>query len=611
MCGIFGNIGGELSQRVLNSLSHRGPDSSGLETVASGCGNVRLGHTRLAILDLSQTGHQPMRSNDSRWWLTFNGEIYNHLGLRKSLDSSFRGHSDTETLVELVAQHGIDRALPKLNGMFGFAALDVKEQKLYLVRDPFGIKPVYYTQGSGHFAFASEVRALRAMGLVGGIDQHGLQQFLTLRYVPSPKTLWLGIQRLPPGHLLCYDITTGSATLSPYIKPTQLRFQGSEDDAIQAYREHLSLAVKRQLLSDVPVGILLSGGVDSALVAAMAKDAGRDLPCFSVGFGAEHAECELDDAAHTARILKLPFHRVTVTPEQLQTALPAIARAVEEPLGTTSVMPMWELVRRTREDVTVVLTGQGTDEPWGGYYRYQVELLRAGLPWSRLWKASRRLSTGWPNKPDVIERGLRALSEADTAQRFEEASALFSASQRQQILGDKGDGGARIQIQSWLDWLEEAGNLPSVEKMMRLDTRMNLADDLLLYGDKISMAVSLEARVPMLDLDLVRFVESLPIAYRIRWRQGKVLHKRMAENYLPEEIVHRPKKGFQVPFGHWSRNQWKNWIETLLLEGLEDILHKPAVEQLWRQHLQKKPDRSRQIYALLMLALWKQEQYRE
>jgi len=605
MCGVIGSVGCMLEDSVLHCLHHRGPDGQGLMRLTCGDQSVVLGHTRLAILDLSPAGHQPMQSRNGRWWVTFNGEVYNHLDFRKALPSDWQGHSDTETLVEMIAAQGLEHTLTQLNGMFAFAALDLQEQKLYLARDPFGIKPLYYYHENQRLAFASEARALREMGLCEGVDRSGLRQFLTLRYVPSPVTLWQGIRRLAPGHLLCYDLATGDLVSTRFISPVRERFSGSLADATDVYRELLAAAVKRQLLSDVPVGVLLSGGVDSALVAAMAKDAGRLLPCFTIGFGEGHAECEIGDAQETAHVLGLPFHAITATPDQLRAALFEIAQAVEEPLGTTSVMPMWYLVRRAREDVTVVLTGQGSDEPWGGYFRYQVELVRQRMPWPALWRMVEAVASPWRGKPEVLARGLRTLSEHDPVRQVIAACSLFSPEERKLLIGDDGEGGAGTQVQSWLQWLEGVQALSGAERMMRLDARMNLADDLLLYGDKISMAMSLEARVPMLDVELVRFIESLPIEYRIRWRQGKVVHKLMAERYLPPQIVHRPKKGFQVPFGAWSRNHWRGWVEGLLLDGLDGLLNRDGVEYLWRQHLAGKPDRSRQIFALLMLALWR------
>lgn len=612
MCGIVGNVGNPCKvARVLASLAHRGPDGKGHESFKQEDKQIWLGHTRLSILDPSPAGKQPMQSRDKRWWLIFNGEIYNHLNLKKKLSSTFRGHSDTETLVEVISQQGIDSTLPQLNGMFAFAALDTQESKLYLARDPFGVKPLYYTQKGKEFSFASEVRVFRAMGLVlTELDQHGLQSFLTLRYVPSPKTIWKGINRLAPGHLLCLNLKTMAAHLHRFVTPVTKRFSGTLNDAVECYQTHLKNAVQRQLLSDVPVGMLLSGGIDSALIAAMAKDAGCALPCFTVGFGDKHAECEIRSAEETARTLGLPISSVTVTPELLRESLPGIVRSVEEPLGTTSIMPMWYLVHRAQQDVSVVLTGQGADEPLGGYRRYQVEMVRKMLPWSTFWHSAAigsRLI--WKHFPEVVERGLRTLSTQNQVDRNIEACSLFTTKERRLLTGSPADGGALQVMTSWFDWLEESHCEPA-ECMMRVDTRMNLADDLLLYGDKISMATSLEARVPMLDIELVKFVESLPLHYRLALRRTKIVHKLMADRYLPAAIVQRKKQGFQVPFGAWSRGQWRTYIEDILLPADAPhfgCLDRKTVLTFWEEHVTSRRDRSRQMFALLMLVLWWRE----
>ena len=608
MCGIVGVVGTVLNQKeALNSLVHRGPDSCG-ERYLNICGKTLwVAHTRLAVLDLSPAGQQPMQSRDGRWWVTYNGEIYNHLDLRDCLPGPFRGHSDTETLVELLAAQGIAQTLPMLNGMFSFAALDVVAGKLYLARDHFGIKPLYYAQTGDTFSFASEILPVRTLSLAGNaIDPIALQSFLTLRFVPSPDTLSAGVKRLPPGEVLSLDIQSNQIESCRYVLAETSKFDGSISDAAEVYRDTLKVAVKRQLLSDVPMGILLSGGIDSALIAAMAKDLGHEIPCFTVGFGEGRPECEITDAMETAQVLGLPFHSVVVTPEQLQDALSGISRSIEEALGTTSVMPMWYLAQRARQDVTVVLTGQGTDEPWGGYRRYQVEMVRRLMPWSGFWKGMRSASDKFPKMPEMVERGLRTLSETDTTARFLEACSLFSPVEREWLTGDREDGGAYRTMTSWLDWLADS-DIETAEKMMRMDMRMNLADDLLLYGDKISMAFSLEARVPMLDPELVGFVESLPLSYRVALRRTKIAHKLMAGRYLPSSIIHRKKRGFEVPFNAWSRGPWRRFVEQALLD--EDaphfsMLRREGVNRLWKEHLAGKPGRGRQIFALLMLALF-------
>lgn len=607
MCGIVGGVGRQIPSGVLESLRHRGPDGAGKVLLQVAGRDVALGHTRLAILDLSPAGHQPMQSRDGRWWITFNGEIYNHLELRRDLDCDFRGHSDTETLVELFAKYGVETVLPRLNGMFAFAAVDLESARLYLARDPFGVKPVYYSASDHGFYFSSEIRALlKLSGIRRSLDQGSLSTFLALRYVPSPSTLLEGVKRLSPGHFLCLSLGGQlSERISCYMRPASERFSGSINDAVSIYRSKLSAAVNRQLLSDVPVGLLLSGGIDSALVGAMARDAGHLLPAFTVGFEGNYRECEIDAARETAEVLGLRHYAVDVSATVLRDSLSNIVESVEEPLATTSVMPMWFLAKKAREHCPVVLTGQGTDEPWGGYRRYQVEMVRRLLPVPALWRMANRLLGQFP-LPDAVERGLRTLGEGAIDLRILEAGALFGSRERQMLTGHSECAGAIHSIRYWLDWLRDS-DCETVERMMRLDTRMNLADDLLLYGDKISMASSLEARVPMLDLDLVRFVESLPVGYRLDFRRTKIVHKAMAAEYLPASIVNRPKLGFQVPFGLWARGEWREYIEEVLLgrnASWLEVVDRVAVKSIWDQHLKGRPDRSRQVFACLTLALW-------
>jgi asparagine synthase (glutamine-hydrolysing) len=607
MCGIFGSVNHALDpERALALLRHRGPDSQGSERLNAAGQDLLFGHTRLAILDLSAAGHQPMASRDGRWRVTYNGEIYNHLDLRRELEVNWRGHSDTETLVESLAAHGMAAAVARLNGMFAFAAVDLEAGKLYLARDPFGIKPVYYRfMPDRGPVFASEIRALQGADEPSlGIDPDALQSFLTLRFVPSPDTLWQGVHRLPPGHLLEVDLQTMAHRLTCYIEPVIERFQGSIEDAVETYHDLLGQGIERQLLSDVPVGLLLSSGIDSALVAALAKEKGHDLPCYTVGFEAGHEESEMPGAAETCRVLGLPFHPVTVGPEEVIQVIDDIVSTLEEPIVSTAPLVMWHLVKRAREDVTVALTGQGSDEPWGGYARYQNEIVRGLLPFPGSLGALRAGRGLWQGRaPEWVDRALRSLPIADRARRFQEAYALFTAEQRQSLTGRQDDGKALKALNYWLAWHQPANCAPA-EDMMRLDTRTCLADDWLLYGDKISMAFSLETRVPILDLEVVRFIESLPLAYRIRLGRTKIVHKMMARRYLPKAIVERKKMGFPTPFASWSRGRLKDRVGGMLLEELprDGPMEKASIERMWASHLKGKRHLSRQIYALFMLA---------
>lgn len=614
MCGILGFLGNcaqEPRRLALSwqSIHHRGPDSHGDVTLEVAGTRLWFGHVRLAILDLSVAGHQPMQSQDGRWWLTYNGEIFNHLDIRRKLDVQWRGHSDTETLVEAIAAWGIEATLPLLNGMFAFGAIDTSAGKLYLARDHFGIKPLYYIakRGDVEFGFASEVRALAAVnGVAADVDAAGLQTFMSLRYVPSPHTLFKGVSRLQPGHLLTYSIEQQSAVVAAWVVPTPERFSGSIADAVGAYEHIFRTAVRRQLLADVPVGLLLSGGIDSAMLAAFSAEQGICLPCYTVGYGNGHNECEISDAEETARVLGLPFHSVLVTAESTWVAFVSGGCAVEEPLGTTSILPMWDLIKRARQDVTVVLTGQGSDESWGGYRRYQGEIWRGIVPFPGAVKALQPLINVWKGMPEYLSRAIQSIPIPDQAARFEAAYALFTDNERCHLLGNIDTGYSLDSIRYWLNWAGGAGG-KSAGSMMAIDARMGLADDLLLYADKISMAHSLEARVPMLDVELVRFVESLPLNYRVSLNNTKIVHKIAAERLLPSRIVHRKKKGFQVPFGTWIRNIWKERVETLLLDSHGrhlDLVSREAIEQIWHEHQRGNRDRGRQLFALASLALW-------
>lgn len=615
MCGIVGTIGHVPSEPVraqmLRALHHRGPDSAGEARLNFGDTDIWLGHTRLAIQDLSEAGRQPMASADGRWWVNFNGEIYNHGELRKALNGHnvpWRGHADTETLVQALAAWGLEKTLAQLNGMFAFAAVDLAAGKVYLCRDPFGIKPVYYAQNGNRFAYASEIKALA--GVTQGrypIDADSLQTFLSLRFVPSPHTLLKGVQRVPAGHYLCVDLQSNVLELSRYVQAQTREFAGTLDDAVEAYHDLAVQAVERNLLSDVPVGIFLSGGVDSAYVAALAARRNADTACYSVGYGPGFAECELAEAAQCAKLLKLPFHPLQVTHDALWSVFERTIAAIEEPLGTTSVLPMWLLSQHTGAEMKVVLTGQGTDEPWGGYRRYQAELWRE-LP---LVPLMARSITGMierlPGMPDHVLRALDGVPVATMGERFEREYGLFGAAQRAAMTGRADEGRALQAIRYWLDWSAARAHADGAQHMMAIDCRLGLADDLLLYGDKISMAHSLEARVPMLDIELVRFVESLPRAYRVTLRQAKIVHKLAAARCLPPQIVHRKKRAFPMPFGDWIRGVWRERVERVLFDGTAPhlaCLRASGIREIWEEHQRGTRDRGRQLFALLAFAFW-------
>ena len=551
-----------------------------------------------------------MTSRDGKWCLNFNGELYNHFTLRSRVGGEFQGTSDTESLVEYIAAYGVAEALAVIDGIFAFTALNVETGELYLARDPFGVKPLYYAQRSTTTHVSSEVRPLVRMGCGGGMDSAALETFLTLRFVPSPRTLLAGISRLPPGHFMRVDAETGESETYRYVRPNEHRYHGTIEDAAMLYQSALREAVRRQLVSDRPVGVLLSGGIDSAMLAALAREFNWSVTGFTVGFGERYPHCEIADAAETAEELGIRHEEVIVTPDDLRDSLTEIVRSVEEPLGTTSIMPMWHLTRLAKSRADVVFSGHGNDELWGGYRRYRIEMLLGQYPQlkGKLFDLPEWTSRLPPS--DAVRRGLECLGNNDTASRFRSAYSLFTARDIRDMTGSDVAGTALEPIAYWLDWLRGAGEMPDLERMMRIDTRLGLADDSLLYADKVSMAAGLETRVPMLDRDLVRFIDSLPIDYRTRFSETKVLHRAMARDYLPARIVDRPKKGFLVPFGTWSRGIWRDFVAERLLDRgtkLHDHIRRDAIESLWRRHQRGISDRSRQVFSLLMLSGWCEE----
>jgi len=612
MCGIFGStrkLDNQALADVLNLLDHRGPDSQGHEFLASSASEhpIIFAHTRLAIQDLSASGHQPMASKNRRWWITFNGEIYNHFELRSKLTTFFNGTSDTETLLEYIATFGLEKALSEINGMYALAVFDSQENMIYLARDPFGIKPVYFCLEKNELTFSSEVKPIFASGVhcQQALNQDSLGNFLHLRYVPSPSTLLKGINRLRPGHLLSYNLSDKQSIQRPFVKPSFCKFSGSFSEAVDAYRDELSIAVQQQLISDVPVGVLLSAGIDSTVIAALAREYSSDITSHTVGFGSQHEECEISDAAETAKILGIRHEATTVDPITLIDSLADIVNTVEEPLGTTSIMPMWYLTQLAKKNATVVLSGQGNDEPWGGYRRYQIELLLQQFPFlkSSIFQKADKLSTLF--KSDPIKRGLRCLGYKDDANRFGNAYALFTPAELR-LLG-VGNEQPNTTIDYWLNLLANSETIDPAERMMRIDSRMNLADDLLLYSDKIAMRYAMEVRVPMLDPNVVQLVESLPLDFKTNLRKTKIVHRTMAEDFLPKAIIERPKKGFQVPFGQWCKTTWRDYMEANLLSpnlNINSSLDSKGIKMIWDQHLAGGFDYSRQLFALLTLSLW-------
>jgi len=602
MCGIIGSVGISINSDLLSYLSHRGPDGTGLIDLKIGNKLVSFGHTRLAIVELTAAGNQPMSTDDRNHLITFNGEIYNHCELRCQLgDVSFHGHSDTETVMNLLAKKGI-RSVREFNGIFAFAFLEVEKKKLYLARDPFGVKPLYYSLQKGKFVFSSEIRPIQRL-LPDSLDRQHLSELLRLRYVPSPDTIYKNIKKVRPGHIVEVDLD------SDFLRIKEFPFvDGARDDlssmsfmeASKQYGDMLETAVQKQLMSDVEVGVLLSGGIDSALIAQKARSCvPYRMKAFTVGFAGQSDADEIDQAKSTADLLGLEHHVVRINDAEFFNQLEKCVQIVEEPLATTSIVPMFHLAELASRHVKVVLSGQGADEPLGGYGRYQAELWHQYVPpW--LAKMLGSMDRGLGLKNEKLRRGLGSLSQKNDIDRFLFAYEIFNRGEISGLIGVE-EVLARDRIKDMFELLHCKDFPGSVKRMMAIDMRMNLADDLLLYTDKITMHHSLECRVPMLDLELIRFLESIPASFRIRLGKTKIIHRHYAAQALSQEIIRRRKKGFSSPTREWFLKE--GIVDDILLDPssqFANIFDLKEVKKILTQH-RLGLNREKQLFLLLSI----------
>ena len=609
MCGILGSVNFPFSEESLNLLTHRGPDDQGSYEDTVGRHRICLAQTRLAIVDLSASGHQPMVSDCGRYVIIFNGEIYNHLELREKLrEIHFRGHSDTETILYYIAKYGLS-GVSDLNGIFAFAFLDKKRETILLCRDPFGVKPLYYWRKAEKLVFASEIRPLQQL-VRDTVDPDNLATLLRLRYSPSPDTLLKNIHKVRPGHVVSVELTKSdlamaasnfSFTSQPSATPPSTLV-----DAVDRYGHLFRQAIKRQLMSDVEVGILLSGGIDSALVAKFAQmNLSRPMKAFTVGFKEQDESDEISDAQATAKALGLDSIVTRIGFDDFLEIIHSCVTMVEEPLATTSIIPMCYLAKLAARDVKVVLSGQGADESLGGYGRYQGELYHRFFP--PLMAASGEcVADFFGFKNEQVRRGLSALQHRDDISRFLSAYSVFQDDKIEKLIGCR-EIKSQKRVQYFYDLLACANMKTSVERMMAIDLRMNLADDLLLYTDKVTMHFSLECRVPMLDLELVKYIQSLPSHFRVKIAQSKVVHREWAKRVLPDAIIKRKKKGFQSPTRKWFGRQGP-MREILLAQGSKfaGYFNLSEVEKVLTAHEQG-INQERQIFLLLSLYYWLEE----
>jgi asparagine synthase (glutamine-hydrolysing) len=578
MSGILGSVNVVLVEEHLNAIKHRGPDSKGLVDVVQSSHKVYLGHTRLSIQDLSESGSQPMWSSCGNYCIVFNGEVYNHKELRATLgDIVFKGYSDTETILYYLIKNGSE-SCRKFNGIFSYAFLDKKRMKLIFSRDPFGVKPLYYYFSGNKLVFSSELKAIKQ--LVGSFEvcHASLYSFLKIRYDLSPQTLYKSVKKVRPGHILEFDLISDlKVRESFYSFGYTEQVHSSANDLVERYLDLLDKAVQRQLPRS-PASILLSGGVDSALLLAMMKRHQPEVESFTVGFDAEHEESEILDARENARILGSKHSEVLIREEDFFANFTDMNRWIEEPVASQSVVPYNFLLKKVHESgFKVALSGQGVDQMWGGYPRFNYQnvfsLLSPFLP-----EGLRGVSGFFKN--DKLRRAIKAATSRDFAEQYIESFSFFDDRMIERLVNVKFKEEDKSVLKQEIEYRREIlgiKDLTPAEQMMILDLRTNLADDLLLYTDKIAMRYSVELRVPFLDLDLVRFVESVPQLHKVNRKQNKILHKHLSEKFLPKEIVHRKKKGFYVPR--------KKWLQSSYAEKLKgEIVSEKRFSSLFNNH---------------------------
>jgi asparagine synthase (glutamine-hydrolysing) len=617
MCGICGqfNFGDAAPvsrhdiRRMADSIAHRGPDDEGYFID----GNLGFGFRRLSIIDLAG-GHQPMSDAEETVWVIFNGEIYNFPQLKKELEGYghiFRTRSDTEVIVHGYKQWG-DDVLNHLNGMFGLAIWDVARRRLVVARDALGIKLIYYRLTANRLIFGSEIRPVTTATLdKPEVDATALNLFLRYRYTPSPHTIFKGIQKLAAGTMLVCE--NGKASVRRWYRYRPTHFSPPKS-AAEATEELLALykqAMKRHLLSDVPVGLLLSGGVDSGLLLGLMNLYGEGWHTYTIGYGSGFADDELSDAAKTASIFRSTHTAVELDNLQFESALQNIVSTLEEPIASSSIVPMYFVSQRARRDVKVAMIGQGPDELFAGYKRH------LGVRYGRYWAAT----PSWFRRPvssmisalprnETLKRGLYALDVDDRTRKYQQVLSLLPAEEVDGLFVDgllEPRAGDRI-LDSWQDLIPLMSGTDELGGFQFLELRSTLPDELLMFGDKLSMAHSLEVRVPYLDREIVEYVERLPETFKIRHGSQKWLHRQVCGKFMPPEILRRKKRGFAVNVvDDWFRGAvGSNMAKTLMdpCALMYGYLQPPAVQRLLQEHQAGHNDHHKVLFSLMVFEQW-------
>jgi asparagine synthase (glutamine-hydrolysing) len=648
MCGITGLIGGydvgirelkSIANAMSNALVHRGPDDQGVwSDEATG---IALGHRRLSVIDLSERGHQPMHSACGRFVTVFNGEIYNFRELSKNLKKaghSFRGHSDTEVLLAAIVEWGVEKAVQSFNGMFAFAVWDRQERQLYLVRDRMGEKPLYYGWAGDVFLFSSELKALHAYeNFHPVINRDALALYFRYKYLPYPHSIYEGIYKLTPGSIVTVSPDKKGElpdpvpywSLAEVVESGTTRpFSYSEKETIDNFEQVLADAIEMRMVSDVPFGAFLSGGIDSSsVVALMQSRSNRPVETFSIGFN----EADYDEAVYAKAVAKhlgTSHTELYVTSKQAMDVIPSLAQMYDEPFADSSQIPTHLVAQLARKNVTVSLSGDGGDELFAGYWRHFMAM--------RIWdniqpfpKIMRQMSAStmtslsparWDNMRSAVDwllpEKLRNFPIGDRLYKL--ASIIKSQNEKdlyRALVSDWTDC-AKLVLgakEPRLDVIEKSDSLEVTDfrsKMMFLDAMTYLPGDILTKVDRATMAVSLEARVPFLDPDVIAFAWRVPMEMKIRNGQGKWLLRQLLSRYIPESLFNRPKMGFGVPIDSWLRGPLQDWAEDLLDEqklNEQGLLNSNMVRQLWQEHLSGRRNWQYQLWDVLMFQAWQAE----
>lgn len=626
MCGIVGLVGRFEHKETLlaqscGRIAHRGPDSHGFwEDADSG---VAFGHVRLAIQDLSEQGHQPMASADQRFMLVFNGEIYNHPQLRQALEQdgyahAWRGHSDTETILAGLMVWGVQETLKRMVGMFAIAVWDRQTRNLVLARDRFGEKPLYYGYAPDGLMFASELKALMPLpGFDAHLNRDAIALFLRHNYIPAPYSVFTQVRKLLPGTWVSLSPDQIDAGAWPEPQPywsalevarSQPRAQfARDDDAVDGLDRVLRQAIRGQLLSDVPLGAFLSGGIDSSVIASLTREeAAGTLKTFSIGF-TEPEYNEAEYAAEVARHLGTDHTELYVSAQDSLDLIPALPQMYDEPFADSSQIPTALVMRMAKQQVTVALSGDAGDELFGGYSRYKRvqqwwgkrERVPAGL--QAPLRAGARVAASLLSGPRAEKFGkLEQVLGADNMVAFYRQFVSYWQDPASMVKGATEPVSAFSQAP--LDGL--------LDTMMAIDTVSYLPDDILVKVDRAAMAVSLETRVPLLDHRVYEFAWSLDEKYKLRGNDSKWILKQLLYRHVPAQMLDRPKKGFSVPMGQWLRGPLRQWGEQLLaLPRLEaqNLLDAQRVREVWTQHQSGQVDNSARLWGILMLQAWLDE----